>query len=262
MSMNARRHRFTVVVLADVHGNAAALRVVLNDLAWSRTYDALVFAGDLVLNGPRPAETLDIIRGLNVPAIYGNADRYVCEPDHRDPGVQWARAQLDAEASAYLAGLPFAHRITPPGGQSPHDDLLIVHATPTDDEAVLTLEPDRFGLLEVTPQPEAERLLGAAQANLILAGHLHYASSGTIGGRRCATVGSVGFPYDGDARAAYARVAWNGQSWEVRHCRVEYDYLQVAAEVERSGFPFAANAAERLRRARYIPQNVNGIPVA
>ena len=251
--MIAHSHRFTVVVLADVHGNAVALRAVLNALE-GQTYDALVFAGDLVLNGPRPAETLAIIRALNAPAVQGNADRYICDPDHIDHGVQWARERLDTEAIAFLSDLPFTHRITPPGRKSPDDDLLIVHATPTDIEAVLTLEPDRFGLLTVTPQPEAERMLGTAQADLILAGHLHYASSGRVGDRRCATVGSVGFPYDGDVRAAYARAVWDGLNWEVEHCRVAYDHLQVAAEVEQSGFPFAAIAAERLRHARFIPQ--------
>ena len=251
--MNARSQRFTVAVLADVHGNAAALRAVLDDLA-GQTYDVLVFAGDLVLNGPRPAETLDIIRGLNVPTIYGNADRYICDPCHTDPGVQWVRERLDPGALAYLAGLPFSHRITPPGEEPPTADLLIVHATPTDVGANLILQPDRFGLLQVTPQPLADRLLGSAQANLILAGHLHYASSGTVGERRCATVGSVGFPCDGDVRAAYGRVDWDGRNWQVQHCRVHYDHLQVAAEIGRSSFPFGTKSAERLRRARFIPQ--------
>ena len=251
--MKSQDCEFSVAVLADVHGNAAALRAVLNVLE-DQTFDALVFAGDLVLNGPRPAETLDTIRALNVPTIYGNADRYVCNPNHPDPGVQWARERLGTAAIAYLSELPFAHRITPPGGESPNDDLLIVHATPTDVEAVLTLEPDRFGLLKVTPQPKAEWLLGSAQADLILAGHLHYASSGKVGERRCATIGSVGFPCDGDVRAAYAMAAWDGRNWQVHHCRVDYNHLQVAAEIERSSFPFAANSAERLRRARFIPQ--------
>ncbi|MYB77205.1 MAG: hypothetical protein F4X83_08945 [Chloroflexi bacterium] len=251
--MNSQDCAYTVAVLADVHGNAAALSAVLNALD-DQTFDTLVFAGDLVLNGPRPAETLDTIRALNVPTIFGNADRYVCDPNHPGPGVQWVRERLDTAAIAYLSDLPFAHRITPPGGESPTDDLLVVHATPTDVEAMLILEPDRFGLLTVTPQFKAERMLGTARADLILAGHLHYASSGRVGDRRCATVGSVGFPYDGDTRAAYAQAIWDGHSWEVVHCRVSYEHLQVAAEVEHSGFPFAVNSAERLRRARFIPQ--------
>ena len=56
-----------------------------------------------------------------------------------DPGLQWVQARIGAEGTAYLASLPFAHRIAPPGGTSPDDDLLIVHASPTDvDNAVIT----------------------------------------------------------------------------------------------------------------------------
>ena len=251
--MNTQKHPYVAVVLADIHGNETALRAVLSALD-GQTYDTIVVAGDLVLNGPRPAETLAVIRALDVPVIYGNGDQYIHDLQVTDPGVQWVREQLDAENIAYLADLPFEHRITPPGGESPTDDLLIVHATPTDVEAVLTLEPDRFGLLTVTPRPEVERLIGTAQANLVLAGHLHYASSGSVGDRRLATMGSVGFPYDGDVHAAYARVVWDGCNWKVRHCRVAYDHLQVVAEIERSDFPFAANSAERLRCARFIPK--------
>ena len=253
ISMSSRSPTFSVIVLADIHGNMAALRAVLDALD-GENYDSIVIAGDLVLNGPRPVETLAAIRALDAPTIQGNADRYICNPHHPDPGVQWVRERLDAESLAYLSELPCAHRTTPPGGMSPGDDLLIVHATPTDVEAVLTLEPDQFGLLTVTPQAEAEQMLGTARADLILAGHLHCASSGTISKQRCATVGSVGFPYDGDQRAAYARAVWNGASWELQHRRVAYDHLQVAAEIERSSFPFATNSAERLRRARFIPQ--------
>ena len=198
--MVMRDNPYAAVILADIHDNETALRAVLSALD-SQTHDTIVFAGDLVLNGPRPAETLAMIRALHVPTIYGNADRYVCDPHTTDPGVQWVQERLDPDDIAYLADLPFAHRITPPGGESPTDDLLIVHATPTDVEAVLTLESDRFGLLKVTPHAEVEQLIGAAQANLILAGHLHYASSGTVGDRRLATLGSVGLPYDGDVRA-------------------------------------------------------------
>ncbi len=48
---------FTVAILADIHGNLAALDAVLADLA-TRLYDSMVIAGDLVMNGPQPAETL------------------------------------------------------------------------------------------------------------------------------------------------------------------------------------------------------------
>ena len=41
---------YSVAVIADIHGNVAALNAVLEDLQ-SKPYDRLVVAGDLVLNG-------------------------------------------------------------------------------------------------------------------------------------------------------------------------------------------------------------------
>ena len=61
---------YSVAVIADIHGNVAALNAVIEDLQ-SQPYDRLVVAGDLVLNGPRPVESLDTIRNLGAPTIYG-----------------------------------------------------------------------------------------------------------------------------------------------------------------------------------------------
>ena len=54
---------YSVAVISDIHGNVVALNAVLEDLR-NRPYDSLVVAGDLVLSGPRPAESLDTIRNL------------------------------------------------------------------------------------------------------------------------------------------------------------------------------------------------------
>ncbi len=64
---------YSVAIIADIHGNVSALNAVIEDLQ-SQPYDRLVVAGDLVLNGPRPVESLDAIRNLGAPTIYGNAD--------------------------------------------------------------------------------------------------------------------------------------------------------------------------------------------
>lgn len=239
---------FSVRILSDVHGNVEALRAVLNDPA-APACDETVVAGDLVLFGPRPVEALALVRALAAPTIAGNTDRDVVQaPDA--PGVAWARAAIAGDGVAYLAGLPFDHRISPPGGRSPADDLLIVHATPADVNGVLTVEPDAFGERSLTPTAEAERLLAGAQAALIVSGHVHYASEGVAAGRRFASIGAVGFPFDGDPRAAYAIAWWDGGRWGLEHRRAVYDHEAVAAEVAACGAPFAAQSARRLRTAR------------
>ena len=248
---------YTVAVLSDFHGNLAALDAVLDDLA-AQPHDATVIAGDLAANGPYPAEVLARVRALDVPVIYGNTERFLVDaqsPLHDDRVVRWTRERLGADDLAYLAGLPFEHRTTPPGGVSPADDLLIVHATPTDVHAMIVTELPPVGatLTALTPEAEAAALIGEARANLILYGHIHYASSGTIRGQRLASIGAVGFPFDGDPRAAYALVNWDGQMWRVAHRRVAYDHLAVIASLQQAGIPRADLFARRLIEATFIP---------
>ncbi len=251
MSKN-NRQLYTVAVIADIHGNAAALDAVLEDLQRQRI-DSLVVAGDLVLNGPRPTESLDMIRDLCIPAVYGNADLFVYDEGYSDDGADWVREKLGSDGLSYLKSLPFEHRITPPGGTSPDDDLLIVHATPADVTGVLVLDPDPFGLLTVTPEEEARVLLGSVKANLIVAGHLHYASFGVPCGQRYAIIDSVGFPYDGDRRIGYATVSWDGQDWNVANHRLSYDYHAVVEELRGCGVPFGESSSQRILQARFRP---------
>ena len=243
---------YSVAVISDIHGNVAALNAVLEDLQ-SQPFDRLVVAGDLVLSGPRPAESLDTIRNLGVPTIYGNTDLLVFDERHSEERLDWVREKLGTDGVDYLKGLPFVHRITPPGGQSPEDDLLIVHATPADVNGMLVLQPVPFSQRPVTPEAEARKLLGDARANLIVAGHLHYASCGVPCGQRYSIIDSVGFPYDGDHRAGYAGVWWDGQAWHVENHRLSYDYRKVAEDLGRCGAPFGGLSAHRILQARFRP---------
>ena len=243
---------YSVAVISDIHGNVAAFDAVLADLA-TQPHDTVVIAGDLLLFRPRPAESLARVRECNVPTIYGNTDAFLLDTERvaGDPGLQWVQARIGAEGSAYLGSLPLAQRIAPPGGTSPNDDLLIVHASPTDvDNAVITeANPASGSGQRLTPEDVAVRLIGDARANLILYGHIHYASSGTVHGQRLASIGATGFPFDRDQRAAYAIVTWDGTAWQVAHRRVDYDVQPVIDELHDSGAPFADLAAGRLRYA-------------
>jgi diadenosine tetraphosphatase ApaH/serine/threonine PP2A family protein phosphatase len=52
-------------------------------------------------------------------------------------------------------------------------------------------------------------MLQGVQAGLIIYGHIHYVSEGVIDGQRIMSIGSVGFPFDGDQRAAYSIAEWS-----------------------------------------------------
>jgi len=116
-------------VIADIHGNDLALRAVLDDAARYQV-DRWWVLGDLVLFGPRPAEVLEVLRGLpRVSMLQGNTDRYVLTGEQPAPhataadaaasvdlvqrygamaaGIGWTRGVLDqAGTLEYLAALP------------------------------------------------------------------------------------------------------------------------------------------------------------
>jgi predicted phosphodiesterase len=62
--------------ISDIHGNSEALKAVLKNIE-SRDVDKIVVLGDLCFRGPRPKESLDLIRGLETVVIKGNADEWV-----------------------------------------------------------------------------------------------------------------------------------------------------------------------------------------
>lgn len=241
-----------LAILADIHGNLAALHAVLADVR-AVSPDMLVWGGDLVMNGPRPAATLALVRAVGGWGVVGNTDLDVVAGE--DPVSAWTRAQIGADELEYLRSLPLMQRITPPNGTSPRDDLLVVHSTPRDcnDLLILAVHPLGTSFTATTPLAEAQAMLNGERANLIVYGHIHYASEATINKQRVKSVGSVGFPFDADQRAAYALVQWNGTNWQIEHRRVEYDWRAVIADIEQCIIPFAACYAERIRRADWLP---------
>ena len=66
-----------LAVLADIHRNFLALNAVFADLARRGAADALVDLGDRVSGPLWPAETMDCLEALVLPAVRGNHDRAV-----------------------------------------------------------------------------------------------------------------------------------------------------------------------------------------
>lgn len=240
-----------IAILADIHGNVTALQAVLADVA-TQSPDLLVFGGDYVMNGSRPAEALALIRSTNAHSVIGNTDVYVLDMDDAVPA--WVRQQLRADDLVFLRSLPLQQRITPPHGVSPQDDLLVVHSTPRNCDDLLILDPHPFGtsFTEITDDATAHAMLNGEAANLIVFGHIHYASARTIGVQRVVSIGSVGFPFDHDQRAAYALAHWDGNNWQIEHRRVSYDVQAAIDDLLTCGIPDAACYAERLRRADWL----------
>jgi predicted phosphodiesterase len=223
-----------LAILSDIHGNLAALEAVLADLEACGSFDALGVAGDLCEWGPQPREVLRRVQALGCPVVQGNTDRNVTIADAAElramgktekaiAALAWTRGQIGDEGVAYLAALPFAHTYAGPDGR----DVLMVHANPTDLETPLA--PD-------TPDEEVTHLLGATPAVVVAFGHVHVPFVRVVGGHLLVDVASVGYPCDGDQRAAYATLEWDG-AWRATIHRVPYDLEATAAVFMASGIP-------------------------
>ena len=66
-----------VLIIADVHGNAEALRAVLAK-EWDA--DTTVFLGDAVSPGPQANETFALLKDLSGTFIVGNHDSEMLDP--------------------------------------------------------------------------------------------------------------------------------------------------------------------------------------
>jgi putative phosphoesterase len=236
-----------VAVVSDIHGNLTALQAVIDDLA-AQSPDLVINGGDLVGNGPRPAEVVDLIASLGWPSVLGNTDevlwneRPFLELRARLPqmkkmlgyvadDVAWTRVAVGEARIESLANTPMQWR---------DGDLTVVHARPTDTWS--------------SPQPRAEdkelidvyRALGSP---IVVYGHVHVPFIRELPSMIVANAGSVGMPHDGDQRASYLLID-DGHPL-IR--RVAYD---VDAEVEAltaRRHPHGDWIASILRAARFIP---------
>jgi predicted phosphodiesterase len=241
-----------VALLSDIHGNLIALEAVLALLALRGPFDEMVVAGDLVWAGPWPAEVVDRVRSLGCTVVQGNTDAFFRrDPEDTPPGkrenrfaehLEWMLAQLGHERAAYLANLPAAHSIQPDGA----DELLVVHANPFD--------LDRPILPTSTPSDLDELLSpdGVEPGWSALAfGHIHTPFRRRWRGRLLIDVASAGLPMDGDQRAVYAILTWDGSAWQGEHHRVPYDVPAVTRQMTTGGMPRGKHFAERLTATGY-----------
>src|SRR5512138_1713688 len=180
-----------IVIFSDVHGNALALEAVLADIRRATAPDALFVAGDLVLLGPRPAETLALLRSIDgARFVKGNTDQYLIDYGDDEEGVGFARAHLSEEEIAFVRDLPFEQRLEAASGH----ELLVVHANPRDLEG--QIKPNSSDEL-IRPM-----LLGVT-AEVVAFGHYHVPFVRRLDRWTLLDVASVGMPRDGDRRAVY-----------------------------------------------------------
>jgi diadenosine tetraphosphatase ApaH/serine/threonine PP2A family protein phosphatase len=218
-----------LALLYDVHGNLPALEAVLEDCPAER----FLLGGDYAVAGGWPRETVERLEELEGEWIRGNTERWLVDtsdvPEPMLPVIERAREALGKELVERLVALP---------ERTARDGVLYCHASPGSD------------MQSFAPEDEDsdDELLRGVDGGRVVFGHTHIQfARTTTGGVELVNPGSVGLPFDGDHRAAYALVHDDG-SVELR--RVEYDWRTSAeAARERAGdLP-----ARRLEQARFDP---------
>lgn len=209
-----------VAALYDIHGNLPALEAVLGDVE-RENVDAIVVGGDIASGPPAPREVVERVRSLsNAHCIRGNADRLRDRQHAGEEGLEWLLAQLDDDRIEWLCTLPFSVVL---------GDTLYVHATPQDDETVVT---------EATTDEKLSDLLHEVEQHRVVAGHTHMQLERRVGEKLFVNAGSVGWPYEGRTGAYWAIL---DEGVELR--RTEYDLEAAAALVRASGHPRAEEVA-------------------
>jgi diadenosine tetraphosphatase ApaH/serine/threonine PP2A family protein phosphatase len=221
----------TLGLLYDVHGNLPGLEAVLADAG---DVDSWVLGGDYALFGAWPRETVERLRLLDARWIRGNGERWTAGADDVPEPVQPAIARCQE-----LLGPTLVAELTALPESLADADVLYCHGSPVSD--VESFFPE--------PAPGEETLMGGVEGGRLVFGHTHlaFARKGPHG-VELVNPGSVGMPFDGDHRAAYAVVRDDGS---VEHRRVAYDHQASADAIRERIGEAGEQAARRVERASF-----------
>lgn len=236
-----------IAVLSDIHGFSIALERVLADLDAHGPFDEIVVAGDLCEVGPDPAGVLATLQARELTVLMGNTDDDIVSAARFRDGsesVDFAIEQIGSDGVTYLAGLPFSRRISPPGGESPASDLLIVHANPRN---LL----DRFD--PASSDRELREVKGDVEAGAIAFGHIHICYTRQLDDTLLVDVSAVGNPKDGDLRCKYGILTWDQATaaWSAEIRKLDYPLEETADQIRSSALPNPEKVLRKLKKASY-----------
>jgi predicted phosphodiesterase len=217
-----------IAVLADVHGNASALRAVLADIDRDPV-DEIVIAGDVV-GGPFNRESLELLRARPERKhwIRGNVERSAIvafdassSPDGPPgPGASWTARTLDQAWRDEFGSWPIALSL---------DGALFCHGSPRSEDEIIT---------PATPEDVLCEVLAEVEERLVVGGHTHRQFIRSVAsGHVWANAGSVGVPFEGRTGAFWMIV----QAGHPELRETAYDASAALEEIVASGFPNATS---------------------
>ena len=202
-----------IAVLADVHGNLAALRAVLAHIETQHAEQTIV-AGDVVNVMPHSKACWDTVMALGCPVLKGNHEHYLtsyggpdAHPDwssERFQGLAWAQGQFSKADLERMRELPLTYQL--PG-------LLVTHAAPQ----------DVFASVHADTPVETLRALFRDTSDFIVRGHNHRWLERRWDSRTLLTIQSCGLPLGGSLDAQYVILTRKNDCWHYEKQFVPYD---------------------------------------
>lgn len=183
-----------ILVIADIHGNAEALRAVLQE---ESDADHTVFLGDALLSGPQANETAQLLidRKLDI-AIEGNHDEEVLDyslfahwPEEWVALNKWIIERLEPSLIEPLNNYLPAGRYEIGG-----IEMFLHHGE---------LEKPTPPALPNAPDETFMAMDGDSDCPLVMFGHTHVQFTRKIGDKIYINPGSVGQPRTGKLQASY-----------------------------------------------------------
>jgi putative phosphoesterase len=243
-----------VAVLSDVHGNAVALEAVRKAIRKEKP-DAVIVAGDLVLNGPDPVASVDAVRELETEGaivVQGNTDVAVADfdyaaafpwltdgvPDTFRAAAEWAHDELGDDRLAWLRRLPAERRL-----RLEDTMLLACHASPGSQTQGFDQALDPSVILERVSQTDAR---------VICCGHTHLPEVRDLGWKIIVNDGSAGYVFDGDPTASWALVVLDGEQVTAEVRRTEFDTMTVSNAISARGLPGDVYRAATVRTGKLV----------
>jgi predicted phosphodiesterase len=243
-----------VAVLSDVHGNLAALEAVRTALKKEKP-DAVIVAGDHVMNGPDPAGVVDTLREMEASGatiVQGNTDVAVADfdysaafpwftdgvPDMHVAAAEWAHDALGEDRIGWLRRLASERRLM-------LDDTMVLacHASPGSQTQGFDAQLDPSVMLE---------RISRTDARIICCGHTHVPEVRDLGWKIIVNDGSAGYVFDGDPTASWALVEIDGDEIRTEIRRTEFDTMAVANAISARGLAGDVYRAATVRTGKLV----------
>jgi len=244
-----------IALLSDIHGNLAALEAVAAEIRRAKP-DAVLVAGDLVMNGPDPNGCVDALRLLESEGaliVSGNTDIAVGDFDygaafpHYQDGVpdtvtaaaEWAHDELGDDQLDWLRRLPAERRM-----RTADDTLvLVVHASPGSQTRGFDRALDANVIFERA---------ASTDARVICVGHTHLPEVRDLGWKVIVNGGSAGYVFDGDPTASWAMLTIADGNVDAEIRRTPFDALAVANAISARGLPGDVYRAATVRTGKLV----------